>query len=626
MRFPRLLAGTVALLVAAGTVWAQLPAPPSESELIALVQNIRMMAGGQTNAATRTRIESYLDAAAGPPERMNNYGGALLIVRGYPWEGIWCLCRAALPDCAQPDVLSNMGFALAWVQRHDWAERVLLYTVYRWPEFAPAWTNLARVYLDVGDYEHAQAALEGGDRAEPGTAVNEECRARMAVMRGDTAAAADALVSLSNLDPGNPRLERLLEFVPEEELVNELQARVAAIPMPGQLVDLPTIIDNYEEFVLDELARGFWGAAARASAAVSTATDYQTTVLTQDVWDQLPPNIRAALAARGVGPGQSIEVLAPAQSRTHYPRLSIRLKHYQDRYLAQMPPLFRSGAVREILDAERERQRQFHTRYKEALAAGADPRAAMERWIRDSLASLNSSHHRWLAAMAEARAQANRYTRRYWMTVAGAISTLPEPWRSQEAEYLLKVATISTLDYTGEVLKWYGLGYTQVVLDREMTSWAADALHTAAADRAWQAYCDRMERVRDWEWELEDGANLGPPVEDWWGLNLAVFVIKFQADRVNITGGEGLVGDASFNWENADFAVGIGLGVTTPSPLPRTGAEGKVLVVIRIASDVGVGLGFREQVQVSAGTPVRGHDVNVFEHYNWPVTSGPTRF
>jgi len=57
-----------------------------------------------------------------------------------------------------------------------------------------------------------------------------------------------------------------------------------------------------------------------------------------------------------------------------------------------------------------------------------------------------------------------------------------------------------------------------------------------------------------------------------------------------------------------------------------SGGEGKVLAVVRIAGDVGVGLGFREQVQATAGTPVSGTDVTLVDHYDWLVTSGRTRW
>jgi|LSQX01.2.fsa_nt_gb tetratricopeptide (TPR) repeat protein len=617
---------TVVLTALVAPAWAQLPDPPTEDELLSLLGDIRMMAAGNTRIETLQRIEEQMDATIGPAERLNNHGGVLLIARGYPWEGLWFLCRSALPAPENPDVLSNIGFALAFVERHDEAERVLLYTVNRWPDFAPAWTNLARVYLDAEEYDLAEEALEGTDSAEPATAVAEECRARMAVERRNTAAAADALVNLSSLDPTNPLIPPLRDFVPDEDLVAELQSRMMDIPMPGELTELEEIIEDYEEFVLDELHRGFWKGAADASTAVAAAMPEQSFVMTPEIWEQLTPEIRAILTAQGMAPGESMTVVSPSVSRSHYPRLSVRLKHYQERYLAQVPPIFREGAVHIVLEDEQERQREFHRQYKEALDAGDDPVAAMNEWIRDSLGSLNASHPQWLAAMEEAREQANRYTRRYWMTVAGAISPLPEPWRSDEEDYLLRVATLSNLAYTGEVLKWYGQGYMQVVLDRDLAEVMAEALHAAAAAREWQAYCDRMEHERDFEWELEDGANTGPPVTEWWGLNLGVFSIKLQEGQISLSGGEGLVGDASFTWEHCDFEMGIGLGHSVSSPLPGTGAEGKVLAVIRIAGDVGVGLGIREQVQVSAGTPVTGHDVTVYDHYDWLITSGRTRF
>ena len=249
---------------------------------------------------------------------------------------------------------------------------------------------------------------------------------------------------------------------------------------------------------------------------------------------------------------------------------------------------------------------------------------AIERWIPRCLGSLNSSHPGWLAAMDEAREEANAVTRRHWMSIAGLIAMVPEEHREIEAQYLLKIATVSNLRHTGEVTKWYFQGMRAVIHDRALAEVATEALHAAAADREWQAYCDRLGWENEWEWELEDGELLELDIDEWRGIDLGVFSVKVVGDSINIGGGEVIVGDASFDWGDMELQLGIGLGLAVPQPVPGVaiGGSAKVLGVIRLGGDIGAGLGVREQVQGTLGAPGGGYDINFRDHYTWLVAAG----
>jgi tetratricopeptide (TPR) repeat protein len=620
-----LLLAIIAATTLSASAWAQLPDPPTEAQARALVQQLRVSAAAHTTPEARQRIVDYLDTIHGESRaRLNHHAGVLLAIRGCPQESLWCLCGAALTDFEQPDTLNNIGFALTMLDEMADAERILLYATHFRPEFSPAWVNLARVYLDTGEDDYALECLDRADEVEPGTVAAEEGRARWAMQRGDGAAAAESLVDLSNLDPANPRIPDLIDFVPEGDLVAALHARTDAVPMPAHLVELEDIVDEYEEFVLDELNRGYWGAANRSAAATACATPRQSVTLTQEVFDQLPPDMQAIIRANGGAPGEPTGVLAPTESRTHYLRLGMRLQRYEERYLQRMRDIYTTGPIKWLYDEERDRQRDYHEQLVEALRAGADFGGAIDRWIAQCLGSLNSSHPAWLAAMDEAREEANAVTRRHWMSVAGLIAMVPEAHREAEITYLLKVATLSNLRHTGEVSKWYTLGMRAVVHDRARTEAVAEALHTAAADREWQAYCDRLGWEREWEWELEDGEGFELDIDEWRGIDLGVFSVKVVDDSVSIGGGEVIVGDASFDWGEMELQLGIGLGAATPSVVPGVaiGGSAKVLGVIRLGGDIGAGLGVREQVQGTLGAPGGGYDINFVDHYTWLVAAG----
>ncbi len=281
--------------------WAQLPDPPTEAQSRALVQQLRVSAAAHTTPEARQRIEDYLDTIHGESRaRLNHHAGVLLAIRGCPQESLWCLCGAALTDFEQPDTLNNIGFALTMLGEMDDAEQILLYATHFRPEFSPGWVNLARVYLDMREDDFALECLDRADAAEPGTVAAEEARGRWAMQRGDGAAAAESLVDLSNLDPANPRIPDLIDFVPEGDLVAALQARTAAVPMPAHLAELEEVIDDYEDFVLDELNRGYWGAANRSATEIAGTPSFQTVTLTQEVFDQLPPEMQAIVRGRAL--------------------------------------------------------------------------------------------------------------------------------------------------------------------------------------------------------------------------------------------------------------------------------------------------------------------------------------
>ena len=626
----RTTALTLIVVLAASTLAdARLPDAPSEEQIRAVVEQVRMTAAGHSTPETRERIAQYIgdtadDTGADEP-RLTHHAGTLLIVRGYPWEGLWSLATSAQADWVEPDTLSNIGFALAFVEDHDRAETILLYTTSTWPEFSPGWTNLARVYLDAGRDDLAGEALDRAEEVEAATAVNEELRGRWAIQRGDSAAAADALVDLSNLDPNSPFLDELHDFVSDTEIEAALEERLDTVPMPAHFVRLEEPIDDYEELVLDEVNRGYWRATTDVYGRIGGTVDYATTTLPPEVFNQLPPEMQATLRSLGHGPGDAIDVPRPADSRVNYPRLSLTLKLYQERYLRQMHAIYRDGEVGRLLEAERERQKGYHEELMRLLDAGADYPGSLDRWIDQSLDSLEAAQPGWLAAMATAREQANRVTRRHWMTVAGLISMLPEDWRAEEVTYLRKQVSLSNLNHAGEVQKWIALGQRAVLLNREATFWAADALHTAAAAREREAQMAREGIEEDWDLELEDGEGFELDVDEWWGLNAGVFSVKVQEDQVGISGGELLQGDVSFNWETMEVEMGIGLGVATPNiglGAESVGGSAKVLGVVRLGGPHGAALGVRQQVQGSVGSPVHGYDANVIDHYDWLVSAG----
>jgi hypothetical protein len=443
------------------------------------------------------------------------------------------------------------------------------------------------------------------------------------VEQRDSARAANHAVNVANLEPTSPLLRRVLPTIPEGDLAGALMARGAAVPLPESYVQLDDPLGNYEEFVLDELSRGYWNTAFGHFTGIGADAGRQVIPqLPPEVFNRLPPDIQATLRAQGVGPGSPLEVLSPTASRAHYPRLNLHLLRYQRRYLYELSSAYRQGVVELVIEDLRQRTHEYSEQYAAAAKGGGDPIGAMNAYCRNVIGAMNGSHARFPRALAFSREVGNRILREDWSAIAGLIALVPEAYRIDEVSYLRRLGALNSQYYTGCLVRWYSLGARAVLLDRMLADAAADALHAGAAARELESIMARERREAALEAELEDGEGLELPIEQWVGLDLGVFAIKVIGDEeIEISGGEALVGEASYNWEDLEFELGIGVGIGVPTVGP-VGGEGKVLGVVRIGGPEEFGLGIHSSAEISAGTPVAGIEVDVIDDYLWIANAG----
>lgn len=588
-----------------GSSDAQLPPAPSTEQTLGLIEDIQMKAAGRTQPNTRMRLEREIEAATGPRERLQNNGGIGLILSGYPWEALWFLANSAMSNLEQPDVLNNMGLALILIEEHVDAEALLLYTTSKWPNFHPAWTNLARLYCDLQEYKKGQEALDNANIAAPGTTGAEEVAMRMAVEQGNMKNAARHAVNLGRLDPGNPLLETLRPHIPESAITNTVSRDIDALPLPVIYIELDAPIGDYVDFVMDEVTRHYWNMSMMHFVGdVSSAIEFQFAPLPQEVFDQLPPEMQQAARQAGLGPGVSAP--NPADSRGHYPRLAMHMLRYEKYYRSELKRIY--APVKSMLSEQVKRANALMKQH------GMD-----EHGRRIIINYLSETHPRFLEVLAISREESNRLLRRHWRTMAGLLSMVPEAHQDDELRHLTLQAALSGQRYVGTLQSWINAGLMVVYVDEGMGAEAPARLHTAAAGRAQEALLDREETNAELEPELDtyDDVDLSGL---WVGLNLGIYAIKIGVDGIGITGGEGLVGDVSYNWDTEEFELGVGIGSAVPVVL--SGASGKVLGVVRVGGRHGFALGIREQIQVSVGTPVAGADVNVLNEHQWLYSSG----
>ena len=610
------------------TAQAQFPSPPNQTKCKSLVERVATEAAGQIPAADRQRIEDYIVSLGKPQPQLHNHAGVALLVQGYPNESIWCLAKAVETNFDQPEVLNNIGLALTLLKKYNRAETVLLYITHKWPEFSGAWVNLARLYLDQRDNRRAEEAVARARKAEPGNLPAEEAAGRMAIQGRDQRAAARRAVNISSLDPGNPWVAPLTEVAGDSNIEREISGRLRSIPMPRYSIDLNHPINsNYEAFASEEIDKPFWGPAFRLFAGQATNSNRQSIPLTPETSAQLPPGFLEALSqirggAGSVPGGGNTHVLAPSASRAEYLLLAKRLDAYSIRYRGHLKRLFKGSRLDQYLQDEFQRQRQFYRDYGVEVKGGADNQAALNRYVRRSLNSLEGRHGEWLEMVRDARRQQNQHLRRFWMSTAALLSMVPDAHLNLEIHFLRQQAAMSNEYYLGHVFRWAQMGIRPIGMDRMLAKTAPQALHLAAENRELEAMIAREQAEEEWEEELESDEDLFDEVE-WLGLNLGAFAVKVEDDQFEVTVGEVLQGSYSFNWEDYELELAVGPGLATPSLHGFTaGFSGKVHGVMRLGGPSGAALGVREQVKVTFGTPVYGRDLVLHDHYTTLISAG----
>ena len=628
-----LLLCTVPLPLDAGAP-AGLPPPPNEAEVAALIEKTRAQAAGDTTPAARQRIQDVIRDMAGSRPRLHNHAGILLVLKGYPREALWCFAEAASADPSSVDALNNLALLLTEQEEHFAALRLLLHVAHRWPGFPAAYINLGRIWCDLGVWNLAEIAAAHVYALDPGRQDTEALLARSALGRGDTAAAARHVANLSAIDPENRRLPDLAARIPPAQMQQAITNVFAAAPLPANLVELPQMHSDVRQFVYRELDSPFWR-PVNAQVQGNVMPGYETGTITPEMWDALPEHTKALLRSHGLDAGSATEAAAPGFSRADYPTLSGLIHAYEMKYINQVKTIYKSSGILDIILAEGKRQGGYKKDYFEVLKASQNPHAAAAAWSRQAMPSLIRTHAQMRPLLKDARDETVRLTIELWHTVRTLIGMVPTAHYEKEAQFLVtKVVNYHNQHYAGSIHAWHMNAMQVILFEDHLNDAAPRTLHEAAAGREFDAWCRRQAALenaeqRAWEaWHASLGNRnapwfLGRGATDrpfWVGLDLGTFAIKWDGASLSVSGGEGLVGDATYSFDRNDFTLGIGVGGGIPLG-PGGAVSAKEMAVLRL-DGAGANFGLRTHIQVSAGTSVAGVEITIVDHYVWLTSVG----
>lgn len=607
--------------VASQAAWGRLPQGPNATELRQLVERIHLEARALTDRESRDRIEAFIRERAGDDASLYNNAGVILLFQYYPHEAQWAVASAVLRDFESAEAMNNLAVLLTNQQQYSEAERVLLYVVNRWPGSSTPLLNLGRLYTDKGRLDLAQECVDLAFAAGPGRADTEKLAARIAITRRDTQAAAEHVLNLEMLDPGNPQMEILREKVPRQALVDEQLRRIGRYPMPLWYTELNDIEKEVDVFVIKETEWQYWQNLAQRMS-VATQPSYENFKMTEDIWRQIPPEMQATLERLGAGPGSIQPTMAPGTSRAQYKLIADVIQAYEKSYLQKIASAYETPELVGLLDEERAQQKEYQRRYKEA--ARTDPEGAWRRYLSEAVPALERAHPIVRETLLKARADANRITLGYWAAGTALLTMVPEAYRAKELDALNKLVTLSNLHYTKYVLSWYGIAKLPVLADKTDAELVRQQLHEAAAAREHEARIrrDAIQERRDlaeWEeWLAEEPEYVWPEeFRPWVGPCIEIACVKAHFDPDNphdlrdLEVGVGLpVGPkAELVASDDELVIAAGFGFGTPDPVP--GYSQKYMCGVVLGGEHGIDIRLYRSTSLELATPVGGIDIDL---------------
>lgn len=622
---------------------AQLPPAPSQTLIQHLLSSLLVETRTTVSMDVRERVNNEIRNCTGFTEvfELYNRAGVLLFARAYPVEALWAFAEAANLNPEDQNVLNNIASVLIALDRLEEAEKLLLYVVNCWSNYAPSFVNLCIVYMREGRTDFAELCLDMARKIEPGFAPTERLAFRAARTLGDIAEQARSSLNWRYVDPKDEESAKAIQEVPSQVLMNEINTRLRALPVPEYLILMPAIESDVRSFALLEERDRFWGTFLNfftqksAEVVLSGQTLGTTKEIPSEVWNSLSEEQRQAMLKAGFKPAEAQRAFSPLteqliKAREHYPILAQIIAEYETTFANRCYEAVNRRAFRQIIDTESRRQMEYIKKWFTSLqavlimqymsatagessypAAGTIVTASTE-YLREAFSTLLPAHEQMRSLLADTREELIRLVRSLYRNVAILIDMVPPQYRDVEKRRLEEVAASASVYYATQVRGWWMVARIPVLLEGAVT----EIVHSTLQEQfnlARERY--RTEAVEDIEELDEEVEDRNPNV--WLGLDLDVFAVKLYGDRVEISGGKGIVGEAVYNFEEEEIYVGVGVGGKLELPY-GAGIEAKGLIVTRIELEESeISLGVTGKVSQTWGVPVGGAEVDLGARTVW---------
>jgi len=620
-------------------VLARLPAAPQSTTIQSLLSQLLTEGRNSVSPEVKERIREEVRAKLhlAPEFQLYNQAGVVFFARFYPLEALWAFQEAIERNPENPDLLNNTATVLLALDRKEEAEKLLLYLAKRWPDYAPALLNLSILYLREGKLQLAEECLELARKAEPGLPPTERLGVQLARSRGDSAEEARSALNWSYLDPKDSESLEALHCAPHAEVVAEANRRLAALPLPRKLVSLPEIEEDVRTFILQEERDHFFSKvlnhSTRKAAEPALSGSFRKEI-PLEVWNSLSEKDRKVMFSYGFRPAQRERMLLPAleelkKARENYPFLAQVIQAYEDQFLRLAERAFKERRIQELIQKEGERQAEYLGEYMERLKEAA-PQSDFgvasiisTQYLQEAFSSLIPAHRRVRSLLTEARAETVDALRRLWQAEAILIDMVPPEYQEIERKRLEEVASFANFHYAKAVVAWWQAARTPILMELRIHEEEIEAIQEEAAARDFEAWLSAqayVERYLEEDPQDPEEPEEVPSLDKWLGIDLGIISVKYyDKKRIELSAGEGIVGEVKYDLERNEVWFGLGVGVQGTT-MTVFGGEAKGMVVVHLdSSESPLNVGLNGKVTAKCGSPLGGVETDVVNETLWLV-------
>ncbi|BER91739.1 hypothetical protein [Atrimonas thermophila] len=247
------------------------------------------------------------------------------------------------------------------------------------------------------------------------------------------------------------------------------------------------------------------------------------------------------------------------------------------------------------------------------------------QYLQEAFSSLIPTHRRLRTLLAEARAETVDALHRLWQAEAMLIDMVPPEYQEIERKHLEEVASFANFHYANAVVAWWQAARTPVLMERKILEEEMEAIQEEAAARDFEAWLSAqayVERYLEEDPEDPEEPEEVPSLDKWLGIDLGIFSIKYyDKKRIELSAGEGIVGEVKYDLERNEVWFGLGVGVQGTTMTVFSG-EAKGMVVVHLdSSDSPLNVGLNGKVTAKCGHPLGGAETDLVNETLWIVGS-----
>ena len=572
-----------------------------------------------------------------PEDELYNRIGAFFFLQGRLDVSVWAFSKGA-EISGRGELVNNLATALVLSNEGELALEVLSALLRENPDYLPAILNVALIYIREKRFDLAKGCIQRARELQPGFLPTESLAKELGRAIGDDSYLTESSLNASLLNPWDKNSELSLRSLDENSLRKEVHRRLRDYKVPGNILDLPEMVEDVETFVLLEEKTGFWKKVLKYSSPMTlgkSAFSYRAPkLIPPDAWNKLSPKSREAMRRAGYRPGEVKELpelKRLREARSHYRFLGNVLADYQIYYSSQFKLSYEKRGVPELINRETMKQTLLLKRYFQKLKSEL-PRGdsisiesdAEARYLSEALSSVKTTHRRLRRLLNDARRENLMLLNEYLLKGHLALYMVPLSFRSVERREIVKTALLVNYYHSLHIVAWWQTARAPIIFKGRIHTYFPQALENRYS--IWENQPER--EIEENLEELIDGdLQIPRNLKGWVNVDLWLFSIKYTTQNeltISLGGGSGvpvgmgILGEATYNIDTDKLYIGLGLG--SNFEMGPLGLNAKSVYVYEVDfNKPSFRLGYQTQISATASYGSLGAEYNLYDKTFWII-------